>query len=392
MATRSLSDFIQEQEMPANSIANDTDSLERTYVESMIAISTAECYLEQAQYIDFADEIGISAVRVIKESGDEGTETKKNIFQKAGNALKNAWKWFLQMIKTIWGKIAGFFKGEKTKTAAEQYKSIFEQFKDKYPEVTDSMSSGDFYAFLKAKCPKATVDLTQKELTIWVKYNALVNAVKTTNDLIDENLKKAKDADKAKALIHITLTDDLKKRISDITKGRYKEVQSKLGGGTKNNPGPGNANDSDVTKMSMGEILDAIDNFKGEKNLGEMCREGQNKIKELEELFKTVVDEDAKKREANDKADAKKGQMADVGNLAGNTNTSAGYAIKDNTETLEALKKLVNSLTTMEADVTKDMGPACDKFAKIAEKAMAEAMEKSDKGYSLNTEQVNYFV
>lgn len=388
---RSISEFIQEQESVAVNDNNMSDPLEKVYVESMIAFSTAQCTLEQAALIDFADEIGISAVRVINESGDEDTKTKGNIFKKAGNALKNAWEWFLKMISKLWGKITGFFTNKNIENSAKQYKSIFKQFAEKYPEVTDNMSSGDFYAFLKAKCPKATVDLTQKELTIWVKYNALVNAVKTTNELVDENLTQAKNLDSSNALIRINLTPELKKRISDITKGRYKEVQSKLGAGTKDNPGPGKANDSDVTSVSMGEILDAIENFESEKNLGELCKEGKRKVDELEALFKKVIDEDAKKRAANDANDAKSNKMADVSNLPGNTNTSAGYAIKENNETLEALKKLVNSLTTMEAEITKEMGPACAKFSKIAEKAMAEATENSEKGYNLNMESM-YFV
>lgn len=381
---RTLSQFIEEQTNPVDMNTN-TDSLEKAYVESMIAFSTAKCYLEQAQLIDFADEIGIPSVTVIKESGDEGSATKQNIFQKAGNAVKNAWKWFIEMLKKIWGKIAGFFKGKKVEDAAQQYTSIFEQFKEKYPEVTDSMDSGDFYKFLKAKCPKATVNLTQAELTIWVKYNALVKAVKSTNELLDEILKQAVDADKEDKLVNITLTDDQKKRLKNIKFARYKDVQSKLGGGTKDNPGPGNANDDAVSKVSMGEILDAISDFKAEENLSTMCVDGQNKLRKLDDIFKKIEAYDNKKKADIDAAAAKKHTMSDISAID-SSNTSSGIAVKNNAETMKALQAFVNDLTTMEADVTKDMGPACDKFAKIAQEALKEATAKSEKGYDLNME------
>lgn len=349
---RSISEFIQEQESVAVNDNNMSDSLEKVYVESMIAFSTAQCVLEHAALVDFASECGISNIAVLQEAGDSTEEKKTNIFKKAGSAIANAWKWFVGILKGIWKKIRGFFKNKQVDDAAKKYESIFEQFKEKYPEVTDDISAGDFYDFLKNKYPNLAAGISAEDLTALAKYEALSTAVDETNKLLDTWIEKTKDLK-----LPVLDTNKTKKFVGSVKLAYHQ------GNSDANNTTEDNAKDA-----KMGDIMERVSRIKTMKtSLSELCAEGERKLNTLEENLKKTAEEQLKKT------------SNDAGYL-GNPETGANNnkSVQENKQTMEYLRQWVNTLTKLEVDVTKGCDKAIAFINKIGNEKLAELQEKGE--------------
>lgn len=377
---RSLSQFITEQDAPLSANAPE-NSLEKVYVESMLAMNAANYYLEAATLVGFADECDITT-SIVQEAGNTPDEGKKNIFKKAGDAVKGAWKWFIEMIKSLWSKIAGIFKKNNVVSTAEQFTSIFDQFKEKYPEVKESMSYGDYFAFLQKHFPKAVIDMKAEDVLALNKYGALHEAVEATNAVMDEIIKQGKDS---KSMPQIDV-GWMKMKIDPIKKNWH--GTSKFFTIEKDS----NGKVTDVKEIksgdqSMSTILAEISKVKAFKvSLDEICVDGKAKLETVTEILNRYDEAERKRAEAQAAQNAKDAKMDDVRTAvainSGNVTT--------NKESLNYLKNWVNTLTKMEADVTSGYTRVSSMVEKIAGKALEEATEKSNKGYKL--ESVEYLV
>ena len=105
-----ISEFIQEQE---TGYSTSSDNFVKSYAEAAAAISLAQCYVEHASLAAFAAANDVDTL-CITEAAEE--EPKKNIFQRAGGAIKNAWKKFIEFIKGIVKKIKDWFRGKKVES------------------------------------------------------------------------------------------------------------------------------------------------------------------------------------------------------------------------------------------------------------------------------------
>lgn len=355
---RNIAEFITEQENSTYGITEDKSSLERTYVESMIAFSTATCYLEQAAFVAYADECGIDSVSVMQESGDEKKDTKKNIFKRAGNAIVNAWKWFVTMLKEIWKKIRGKFKKEKTVTAAKQFESIFDQFKKNYPEeVTDEMSSADFFKFVAVKWPDKDLKITIKDLETLYKYNRLRNAMERTNkwlkDVCDaqDPLKVANAS--AKDAFNATRAGSVKNEFVRGNMADSKEVASK-----------------DLDAIPMAEVFNMVAEIKNNKSVDELSVEGQGYIDKLQRLFdeqtKKSQTEAQKNMKSEDDEAAKNNKMADISSVMPVNSTTSDAT--DTAKTIEYLRNWVNTLTKIQVELDKDFDETVARLSRMAKK------------------------
>lgn len=378
---RTLSQFITEQDAPLSANVPE-NSLEKVYVESMLAINAANYYLEAANLVGFADECDITT-SIVQEAGDTPDAGKKNIFKKAGDAVKEAWKWFIKMIKSLWSKIAGIFKKNKVVSTAEQFESIFDQFKEKYPEVKDSMSYGDYFAFLQKNFPKAVIDMKAEDVLALTKYGALHDAVEATNAVMDEIIKQGKDS-KAMPQIDISWMEMKIKPIKQKWHGASKFFTIEK---DSNGKVTGDVKEIKSGDQSMSTILAEISKVKSFKvSLDELCVDGKANLETVTEILNRY--DEAERKRAEDKAaqNAKEGLMDDISTA---TAINTGN-ITSNKESLNYLKNWVNTLTKMEADVTSGYTRVSAMVEKIAGKALDEAMEKSNKGYKL--ESVEYLV
>ena len=376
---RTLSQFITEQDAPISANVPE-DSLERTYVETMLAVNTANYYLEAVNLVGFADECNINT-SIVQEAGDTPEAGKKNIFQKAGNAVKGAWKWFIEMLKSLWSKIAGIFKKNKVVSTADQFTSIFDQFKEKYPEVKESMTYGDYFAFLQKNFPKAVIDMKAEDVLALTKYGALHDAVEATNAVMDEIIKQGKDS---KAMPQIDVSwmqmkiNPIKQNWSGASKFFTFEKDA-------------NGKVTDVKEIksgdqSMSTILAEISKVKAFKvSLDELCVDGKAKLTTVTEILNRYDEAERKLAEGKAAENEKKGLMDDISTAVVNSGN-----VTTNKASLNYLKKWVDTLTKMEADVTTGYTKVSAMVEKIAGKALDEAMEKSDKGYKL--ESVAYLV
>lgn len=377
---RTLSQFITEQDAPLSANVPE-NSLEKVYIESMLAMNAANYYLEAATLVGFADECEITT-SIVQEAGDTPDEGKKNIFKKAGEAVKGAWKWFIEMLKSLWSKIAGIFKKNKVASTAEQFASIFDQFKEKYPEVKESMSYGDYFAFLQKNFPKAVIDMKAEDVLALNKYGALHDAVEATNAVMDEIIKQGKDSH-SMPQINVSWMQMKIKPIKQNWSGASKFF-------TFDKDASGKVTDIKEIKsgdQSMSTILAEINKVKSFKvSLDELCVDGKAKLTTVTEILNRY--DEAERKRAEDKAaqNAKDAKMDDISTAVAINSTNAS----SNKESLNYLKKWVDTLTKMEADVTSGYTRVSSMVEKIAGKALEEATEKSNKGYSL--ESVEYLV
>lgn len=377
---RSLSQFITEQDAPLSANVPE-NSLEKVYIESMLAMNAANYYLEAATLVGFADECDITT-SIVQEAGDTPDEGKKNIFKKAGDAVKGAWKWFIEMLKSLWGKIAGIFKKNEVASTAEQFESIFDQFKEKYPEVKESMSYGDYFAFLQKNFPKAVIDMKAEDVLALNKYGALHDAVEATNAVMDEIIKQGKDS-KSMPQINVSWMQMKIKPIKQDWSGASKFFTFDKDANGKVT----NVNEIKSGDQSMSTILAEISKVKAFKvSLDELCVDGKAKLATVTEILNRYDEAERQRAEAKAAQNAKDAKMDDISTAVAINSSNAS----SNKESLNYLKKWVDTLTKMEADVTSGYTRVSSMVEKIAGKALEEATEKSNKGYKL--ESVEYLV
>lgn len=377
---RSLSQFITEQDAPLSANVPE-NSLEKVYIESMLAMNAANYYLEAATLVGFADECDITT-SIVQEAGDTPDEGKKNIFKKAGDAVKGAWKWFIEMLKSLWSKIAGIFKKNKVASTAEQFESIFDQFKEKYPEVKESMSYGDYFAFLQKNFPKAVIDMKAEDVLALNKYGALHDAVEATNAVMDEIIKQGKDS-KSMPQINVSW---MQMKINPI-KQNWSGASKFFTFDKDANGKVTNVNEIKSGDQSMSTILAEISKVKAFKvSLDELCVDGKAKLTTVTEILNRYDEAERQRAEAKAAQNAKDAKMDDISTAVAINSSNAS----SNKESLNYLKKWVDTLTKMEADVTSGYTRVSSMVEKIAGKALEEATEKSNKGYKL--ESVEYLV
>lgn len=369
---RSLSQFIQEQEMPAVHNNSGQGSLEQTFVESMLAFSVAQCYTEQAELLSFADENHL----YIQEADDK----KESIFKRAGTAVKNAWKWFIEMLKSLWDKIIGFFKKTKPKDVAKEYKDIMDRFKELYPELDDTTEAQVFFKKLAEKFPKAKIDTNIGDAYAIVKYETVLKTVLALNEQLDKYIDAVKNGQGV---------DGSADFVAGLRKSYWDD--------TKNAKNMGGKNDIDVNsetkkgeKMSIGEVINKLESFGDGSELTTACSVCKNKLNTLEKELEAM----AKKNGPTPVSD----RSNEVYNNGGGVKyTDGNYkAVGDRTgkpgemqdlftssADISALKKFVTTMTKQEADVTGAMIKWADNAKRILGTMRGEL--KEDKEYELES-------
>ena len=340
----SLSQFITEQDAPLSANVPE-NSLEKVYVESMLAINAANYYLEAANLVGFADECDITT-SIVQEAGDTPDAGKKNIFKKAGDAVGNAWKWIVELVRSVVKKIKGFFVKTKPVEDAKQFESIFNQFKEKYPEVKDDMTTDGFYDFVKNKFGGEKIkDFKADDLNALLKYSALCEAIERWNEVAEK------------------LTETFKSG-KTVT---LEEVKTLGGKGTPEKPGIARtyyAAKSDKTDklhktMTLGEVIDKMSAV-SDKDLVKLCDESDVVLKALSATLET---EKPKRKPGPLRAE-------DLAEGAGGKVPESPSAQK---EVIDYVKSAVNSLTSQEAETTASY----NRFKKFMDAVVSEKGEKA---------------
>lgn len=146
---RSISEFIQEQE---TGYSASNDNFVKRYAETAAAISLAQCYIEHASLAAFAAANDVNTL-CITEAAEE--EPKKNIFQRAGGAIKNAWKKFIEFIKSIVKRIKDWFRGKKIE-------SVEKAIADLSPDTEIEVDANILYpALVIGLCKGLSDEMTQ---------------------------------------------------------------------------------------------------------------------------------------------------------------------------------------------------------------------------------------
>lgn len=338
---RTLSQFITEQD--AHISANvPEDSLERVYVESMLAINAAEYYLEAANLVGFADECDITT-SIVQEAGDTPDAGKKNIFKKAGDAVGNAWKWIVELVRSVVKKIKGFFVKTKPVEDAKQFESIINQFKEKYPEVKDDMTTDGFYDFVKNKFGSEKIkDFKADDLNALLKYSALCNAIASWNEFAEKLTETFKSGG--------TVTLEEVKKIGgtgkDGIKKTYYDAKS-------------DKTDKLHKTITLGEVISKMSDL-SDKDLVKLCDESDIVLKALSATLET---EKPKRKPGPLRAE-------DLEEGAGGKVPESPSAQK---EVIDYVKSAVNSLTSQEADTTASY----NRFKKFMDVVVSEKGEKA---------------
>ena len=226
-----ISEFIQEQET-GYSVSN--DNFVKSYAETAAAISLAQCYVEHASLAAFAAANDVNTL-CITEAAEE--EPKKNIFQRAGGAIKNAWKKFIEFIKGIIKKIKDWFRGKKVESVE---KAIAELSPDTEIEVDANILYPALVAGICKHTSENIVNATGNLPNLKSMINKDVEAMRKINDGEAGTIKTLlKDAG---------LYDELDVKIKNgrisCTIGQYKALIKKY-------------KDTNTDKM-MGEILNQL--------------------------------------------------------------------------------------------------------------------------------------
>lgn len=369
---RSLSQFIQEQEMPAVHNNSGQGSLEQTFVESMLAFSVAQCYTEQAELLSFAEENRL----YIQEADDK----KESILKRAGAAVKNAWKWFIEMLKSLWDKIIGFFKKTKPKDVAKEYKDIMDRFKELYPELDDTTEAQVFFKKLAEKFPKAKIDTNIGDAYAIVKYETVLKTVKELNDLLDMYIDEVKNG---------RGIDGSADFVAGLRKSYYND--------TKNAKNMGGDKDIDVNaetkkgeRMSIGEVISKLESFGDGTELTSACGICKTKLntleKDLEAMAKKNGPTPGSDRPATGKSTVSGDRIQYVDsdyNAVGDRSGKKGEMqdLFTSSSDISALKKFVTTMTKQEADVTGAMIKWADNAKRILGVMRGEL--KDDKEYDL---------
>ena len=226
-----ISEFIQEQET-GYSVSN--DNFVKSYAETAAAISLAQCYVEHASLAAFAAANDVNTL-CITEAAEE--EPKKNIFQRAGGAIKNAWKKFIEFIKGIIKKIKDWFRGKKVESVE---KAIAELSPDTEIEVDANILYPALVAAVCKHTSEGIVNATGNLPNLKSMINEDVEAMRKINDGEAGTIKTLlKDAG---------IYDDLDVKIKNgrisCTIGQYKALIKKY-------------KDTNTDKM-MSEILNQL--------------------------------------------------------------------------------------------------------------------------------------
>lgn len=207
---RSISEFIQEQETGYEFSSN--DNYVKAYAETAAAISLAQCYAEQAVIAEFAASNNINSLRIVQEADEE---KKDGIFKRAGNAIKNAWKKFIEFLKSVVRKIKDWFRGKKVE-------SVEKAIADLSPDTEITVDANVLYPALIIGMADAFTETLKKETG---NSTTLLSRMKTETEYLDKVINGEKGTIKdvlARENIDVPNNLEIKDGRITLTIGQYK--------------------------------------------------------------------------------------------------------------------------------------------------------------------------
>lgn len=118
---KTMSDFIMEQDIDTSVDTEVTDNeIMESFMRMNCAFATAECVLEHAMIVEFAEAEGLNLFTEASDEFNDAKDSVKNIGKSVVTAIKAIWAWVKSVVKRIWQLITGSAL-DKTITKLEKW-------------------------------------------------------------------------------------------------------------------------------------------------------------------------------------------------------------------------------------------------------------------------------
>lgn len=105
---KTMSDFIMEQDIDTSVNTEVTDNeIMESFMRMNCAFATAECVLEHAMIVEFAEAEGLDLFAEASSEFDDAKASIKNVGKSVITAIKAIWAWIKSVAKRIWQLITG---------------------------------------------------------------------------------------------------------------------------------------------------------------------------------------------------------------------------------------------------------------------------------------------